>query len=394
MRGLILAQQRPGELLDLSVDAGFHHTEIRFHPAAAAPPAGIGHDGDVGAGELGGAGRGGGLELLRVQTNRDAGAFTEPVECHARHGDEQVLVERDLTPHDAAGHRQRELHHLPLGLVNHLAAQRRQLLERLREATQHRLAPLICHLGAGAMATMSCCAFSTSRRRTAPRTSISSRSISDARFDMLPKKRFRISSLAPLSAMVSAFLSARCTISRMPLSSTLTRSSKTNIRLRIETASSGRFASMASSTGVLTVRSRRLNSSATARTPPCCSRLGPPSVLRRCSMTPEIRVMTSGEISSRLAMRVSTSTRNTSGSSVTSCAALLGLRCARISAIVCGCSPRMNFESCCGSAFSSDVKPAVDWNDRSTRSMILRAPSAPSDLWSTLRAKSRSPRAM
>ena len=42
---------------------------------------------------------------------------------------------------------------------------------------------------------------------------------------------------------------------------------------------------MASSTGPLTVRSSRLNSSATARTPPCCSRLGPPSVFSRCSMT-------------------------------------------------------------------------------------------------------------
>ena len=79
-------------------------------------------------------------------------------------------------------------------------------------------------------------------------------------------------------------------------------------------------------------------------------------------------------------MRVSTSTRRSSGSSVTSCAALAGFRCARISAIVCGCSPRMNFESCSGSAFSSEVKPAVDWNDRMTRSMIRRAASSPSVL--------------
>ena len=28
--------------------------------------------------------------------------------------------------------------------------------------------------------------------------------------------------------------------------------------------------------------------------------------------------------------------------------------------MVCGCSPRMNFDSCCGLAFSSDAKPAVD----------------------------------
>ena len=49
--------------------------------------------------------------------------------------------------------------------------------------------------------------------------SISSLSSSDARFDMLAKKRVRISSLAPLSATVSAFLSTRLTISRMPASS-------------------------------------------------------------------------------------------------------------------------------------------------------------------------------
>jgi hypothetical protein len=77
-------------------------------------------------------------------------------------------------------------------------------------------------------------------------------------------------------------------------------------------------------------------------------------------MTAEIRDTTSGDTSSRLAIRVRTSARSVSGSSVASCAPLDGLRCARISAIVCGCSPRMNFDSCCGSAFSSDVKPAVD----------------------------------
>ena len=40
---------------------------------------------------------------------------------------------------------------------------------------------------------------------------------------MLLKKRSRISSLAPLSASVSPFLSARWTISRMPVSSTCTQ---------------------------------------------------------------------------------------------------------------------------------------------------------------------------
>ena len=93
------------------------------------------------------------------------------------------------------------------------------------------------------------------------------------------------------------------------------RSSNTNIRLRIDTARSGASPSIASSTGVLTLRSSRLNSSATARTPPCCSWVPPPSDFSRCSMTDEMRAMTSGEISSRLAIRVSTSTRRSSGSS-------------------------------------------------------------------------------
>ena len=92
-------------------------------------------------------------------------------------------------------------------------------------------------------------------------------------------------------------------------------------------------------------------------------------------------------------MRVSTSTRSSSGSSVASWAALAGCRCARISAIVCGCSPRMNFESCCGSARSSEAKPAFDWNARITRSIMRRAVSGPKLLISTRLANSMSPRA-
>ena len=171
---------------------------------------------------------------------------------------------------------------------------------------------------------------------------------------MLLKKRLRISSLAPLSASVSAFLSARWTISRMPLSSTCSRSSNTNIRLRIDTARSGDSLSMRlehrrADAAIEAVE--QLGHGAHAADAARCAWL--PSVFSRCSMTDEMRVMTSGEISSRVAMRVSTSTRSSSGSELASCAACAGLRCARISAIVCGCSPRMNFESCCGSARSS-----------------------------------------
>jgi hypothetical protein len=53
-------------------------------------------------------------------------------------------------------------------------------------------------------------------------------------------------------------------------------------------------------------------------TPPYDSFVPPQSDLSRCSMTDEIRAMTSGEISSRLAIREITSTRTSSGSSPTS----------------------------------------------------------------------------
>ena len=96
-------------------------------------------------------------------------------------------------------------------------------------------------------------------------------------------------------------------------------------------------------------------------------------------------------MSSSIAMRVTTSTRSSSGSSVISSAALPGFRCARISAIVCGCSPRMNFESCSGSAFSSDAKPAVEFIDRRMRSMTRCADCSPSVRTSSRRALLRSP---
>ena len=72
-------------------------------------------------------------------------------------------------------------------------------------------------------------------------------------------------------------------------------------------------------------------------------------------------------------------------------AAWIGFRCARISAIVCGCSPRMNFESCCGLVFSMVAKPSFRWNDRITRSNTRRAMSGPSDLVSRRLACSTPP---
>ena len=90
-------------------------------------------------------------------------------------------------------------------------------------------------------------------------------------------------------------------------------------------------------------------------------------------------------------MRVITSMRSSSGSVLASCAACAGFRCARISAMVCGCSLRMNLDSCCGSAFSSPVKAIVDSNDLITRSSTRRAISGPSDFTRTFCAYSTPP---
>ena len=79
---------------------------------------------------------------------------------------------------------------------------------------------------------------------------------------------------APFRAIVSVFLSARETISRM-VSSMFTRSSKTNIRLRIAVAVSGATALLLQH-GPAHASIEKL-APATARTPPRCSRLGPPS---------------------------------------------------------------------------------------------------------------------
>ena len=235
----------------------------------------------------------------RLRSRRDA-AGSSPTPCSPSRSSatramptSSVAIERDLALDDALGDRQRELHHLPLGPADHLAAQRRRAPRRSAPSRRSmrlgaRAPPLrrrparparspwrtrrarcaasrCCDLGARggrarrradgrarrrgratrlpvetarrarsasrralddigfarrrrrstirpsssslrAMATISCCAFSTSRSRTAPSTSISSFSRSAARFDMLAKKRLRMSSLAPLSATVSDLL--------------------------------------------------------------------------------------------------------------------------------------------------------------------------------------------
>ena len=103
-----------------------------------------------------GAGRGtrggGGFEVLGTEAHGHLRAFTEPVERYARHRHEQVPVERDLPVHDPAGDGEGELHHLVLGLVNHLRAERRELVERLGQTPQHDFAALARGFGAGTLA--------------------------------------------------------------------------------------------------------------------------------------------------------------------------------------------------------------------------------------------------
>ena len=91
-------------------------------------------------------------------------------------------------------------------------------------------------------------------------------------------------------------------------------------------------------------------------------------------MTPRCGAITSGEISSSVAMRISTSARMLVGQLRRAAARRWpAFRCARISAIVCGCSPRMNFESCCGLARLERWRtPAVELNDLTTRSRMRR----------------------
>ncbi len=59
--------------------------------------------------------------------------------------------------------------------------------------------------------------------------------------------------------------------------------------------------------------------------------------------------------------------------------------------MVCGCSLRMNFDSCCGSARSNPVNAIVDSNDLITRSSTRRAMSGPSVFTSSFCAYSTPP---
>ena len=116
------------------------------------PDARVGDDGDVGAGPLGRTRGGGGLEVFGTETHGDLRALAQAIERDARHGDEQIAIERDLPVHDPARHGQRQLHHLVLGLMNHLRAQRGELVERLGQPAQHDFPALAGGLAAGPLA--------------------------------------------------------------------------------------------------------------------------------------------------------------------------------------------------------------------------------------------------
>src|SRR5690606_3266733 len=84
--------------------------------------------------------------------------------------------------------------------------------------------------------TMLPCAASTSRSRTAPRNSISSLSAATARCDIVPRILPLTSSLAALSASASSFTSTSRSTRWSERSSSLVRSSNTNIRFLISSA--------------------------------------------------------------------------------------------------------------------------------------------------------------
>ena len=130
------------DLLKLRVDPGIERPDVRLHPAAAARDACIRHDGDIRRCQLRytrGAGR---FVLLRVQADRHLRAVAKTIERHPRDGDQEILVEGHFAVDDAARDGERQLHHLPLRLVNHLDAQGGELVQRLRQAAEDRLRAL------------------------------------------------------------------------------------------------------------------------------------------------------------------------------------------------------------------------------------------------------------
>ncbi len=87
-----------------------------------------------------------------MQPDRRLPCFAQPIERDARERHEQLVVGGDLATHDPARHRERELNELPLGLLQQRLAQRGQLLERLAQTPQHRIAAAVAGFDAGPFA--------------------------------------------------------------------------------------------------------------------------------------------------------------------------------------------------------------------------------------------------
>ena len=137
-----------------------------------------------------------------------------------------------------------------------------------------------------AMATISCCAFSTSRSRTAPSTSISSRSISAARFDMLAKKR-----VADVLARALERDGQHLLVGALDdLADAVVVDVQRGRRRR--TSGCGSTPPAPARSRFDGLEHRRADAAIEPveqlghrATPPCCSRVGPPSAFSRCSIT-------------------------------------------------------------------------------------------------------------
>src|ERR1700712_3871927 len=185
--------------------------------------------------------------------------------------------------------------------------------------------------------TSSACASSTSRSRTGPSAAMSSSSILPAREDMLPRKKARTSSLALLSATPSLSLSICRIRVWAEAESSLTRSSKVNIRALMRSADSRLSSSSDVMNRVSVWRSKLLKISAItswASRRRVCDRFDMNSVRSVWST----RSMTSFCTRSIFSIRLTTSSAMSSGRIASTRAACSGFSFDSTTAMVCGYS--------------------------------------------------------
>src|SRR5258708_28324377 len=197
------------------------------------------------------------------------------------------------------------------------------------------IAPLLAR--SLATCTMAIWACSTSRRRTGPMVSMSSRMILAARSLMLEKNMSRRASEAPFSASASwSFSTVRSRVCTPPGSS-LERSSKTNISARMRSAASRLRSSRAVMKRVSVWRSKALKMSAIISWLSrfeVRAKLDMNSVRRVCSILSSISRCTG----SMRSMRVTHSNAKSSGRQVSTLAACSDLIFESTTATVCGYS--------------------------------------------------------